>query len=109
MTKVMSKMQVTHNMEVEGGFLDALAELTARFLPVIAKTVLSAIGVGALSGLASSGMQKAMGSEMGPTSSNGLFLKKGGCVCQIETDGSGLYLSPSSGTGLETEKAGWPI
>ena len=33
---------------------------------------------------------------------NGLYLKKGGRVCQIETDGEGLYLGPASGKGFET-------
>ena len=80
----MSSKQPKHNTKIEGFFffLDGLA---ARALPMIAKTVLPALGVGALSGLASSGVQKAMGS--------GLYLKKGGCVSQVETDGSGLYLS----------------
>ena len=61
---------------------------------MIAKTVLPALGVGALSGLASSGVQKAMGS--------GLYLKKGGCVSQVETDGHGLYLKPYEGNGLRS-------
>ena len=29
-------------------------------------------------------------------------MKKGGCVCEVETDGKGLYLSPTSGIGLQT-------
>lgn len=90
----MSKSQLKHNMKVEGGFLGILAGLAARALPMLAKTVLPAIGIGALSGLASSGAQKVVG--------NGLFLKKGGCVCQIETDGKGLYLGPTTGSGLES-------
>ena len=61
---------------------------------MIAKTVLPALGVGALSGLASTGVKKAMG--------NGLYLKKGGCVCQVETDGYGLYLKPYKGNGLNS-------
>ena len=61
---------------------------------MIAKTVLPALAVGALSGEASTGVQKAMGS--------GLYLKKGGCVCQVETDGSGLYLKPYKGKGLQS-------
>ena len=58
---------------------------------MIAKTVLPALGVVALSVLALSGVQKAMGS--------GLYLKKGGCV---ETDGQGLYLKPCKGKGLQS-------
>ena len=90
----MTSKQLKHNMKVEGGFLGLLAGLAARALPMIAKTVLPALGVGALSGLASSGVQKAMG--------NGLYLKKGGCICQVETDGEGLYLKPYKGKGLQS-------
>ena len=84
----MTSKQLKHNTKIEGGFLGLLAGLAARALPMVAKTVLPALGVGALSGLASSGVQKAMGS--------GLYLKKGGCVCQVETDGQGLYLKCNS-------------
>ena len=84
----MSSKQLKHNKKIEG------AGLEARALPMMAKTVLPALGVGTLSGLASSGVQKAMGS--------GLYLKKGGCVCQVETDGSGLYLKPYKGKGLQS-------
>lgn len=90
----MSKSQLKHNMKVEGGFLGLLAGLSACALPILTRTVLPALGIGALSGLASSGAQKVVG--------NGLFLKKGGCVCQIETDGKGLYLGPITGSGLES-------
>ena len=90
----MSKKELKHNIKVEGGFLGLLAGLAARALPMIARTVLPALGVGALSGLASSGVQKAMGS--------GLYLKKGGLVSQVETDGHGLYLKPYKGKGLNS-------
>ena len=56
--------------------------MLAGLIPFLTGTVLPALGVGALSGLASTGVQKLIG--------NGLYLKKGGLVCQIETDGSGL-------------------
>ena len=78
----MSSNKLKHNTKIEGGFLGLSAGLAARALPVLAKTVLLALGVGALSGLASSGVQKAMGS--------GLYLKKGGFVSQVETDGHGF-------------------
>jgi len=90
----MSKTQIAHNIKVEGGFLPLLASLAAKAVPLLTGTVLPALGVGALSGLASTGAQKLVG--------NGLYLKKGGCVCQIETDGKGLCLAPSSGKGLES-------
>ena len=90
----MSSKQLQHNTKIEGGFLGLLAGLAVRTLPMIVKTILPALGVGALSGLASSGVQKAMGL--------GLYLKKGGCVCQVETDGQGLYLKPYKGKGLRS-------
>ena len=90
----MSLRQLKHNTKVEGDFLGLLAGLAARALPMIAKTVLPSLAVGALSGLASSGVQNAMGS--------GLYLKKGGLVCQAETDGEGLYLKPYEGGGLSS-------
>ena len=77
-------------MKIEGGFLPALAGL----IPFLTGTVLPALRVGALSGLASMGGQKVIG--------NGLYLKKDGRVCLIETDGEGLYLGPASGKGFET-------
>ena len=85
----MSKTQLAHNAKIEGGFLPALAAL----IPFLTETVLPALGVEALSGLASSDMQKLIG--------NGLYLKKGSGVCGIETDGKGLYLGPASGKGFE--------
>ena len=85
----MSKTQLAHNSKIEGVFLPALAGL----IPFLTGTVLPGLGVGALSGLASSGVQKLIG--------NGLYLKKGGSVCRRETDGKGLYLGPASGKGFE--------
>ena len=89
----MTSKQLKHNTKIEGGFLGLLAGLAARAIPMLAKTVIPALGVGALSGLASSGVSKAMGS--------GLYLKEGGRICQIETDGHGLYLKPYKGQGLK--------
>ena len=94
-TIVMNKAQMVYNMKVEGGFLAGLGALAAKFLPIIAKTVLPALGIGALTGLASSGVQKAVGKGMG----EGLYLKRGGCVCRVEQMGKGLYLGPMSGRG----------
>ena len=54
--------------QIEGGFLPALAGL----ISFLTRTVLPALGVEALSGLASTGVQKLIG--------NGLYLKKGSGV-----------------------------
>ena len=62
--------------------------------PFLTETVLTALGVGGLSVLASTGVQKLIG--------NGLYHKMRGSVCQIETDGKGLYLEPTSDKGFET-------
>ena len=48
--------------------------------------------------MASTNVQKLIG--------NGLYLKKEGRVCQIETNGGGLYLGPTSVKVFETERNG---
>ena len=89
----MSKTQVRKNLQVDGGFLGMFAGLAARALPFLAKSILPALGIGALTGVANAGVSKALG--------NGLYLKKGGNTMRVETDGKGLYLSPASGAGLK--------
>ena len=50
----MSKTQLAQNIKIEGGLLPSLA----GFIPFLTGTVLPALGVRALSGLASTGEQK---------------------------------------------------
>ena len=76
----MSKTQLAHNSKIEGGFLPALAGL----IPFLAGTVLPALEVGALSGLASSGVQKLIG--------NGLYLKKREVCVRLKPMGKGRIL-----------------
>ena len=71
MTIRMSKTQLARNMKIEVGFFPALAGL----IPFLTGTVLLALGVRALSGLASTELQKLI--------ENGLYLKKGSGVCRI--------------------------
>ena len=66
----------------------------SRIDSILTGTVLPALWVEALSGLASTGVHKLIG--------NGMYLKEGSDVCRIETDGEGLYLGPASGEGFET-------
>ena len=86
----MSKPQLAHNAKIEGGFLPALTGL----IPFLTGTLLPALGAGALSGLASAGVQILIENE--------LYLNKGSGVCRMKTDGEGLYLGPASGKGFET-------
>ena len=95
----MSSRQLKHNVKTQGGFLGALlpaigavGRMVAPALLGVAKKAVPALATGALSGLASTGVSKLFG--------NGLYLKKGGMVAQVETDGSGLYLRPYKGKGL---------
>ena len=95
----MSSRQLKHNVKTEGGFLGAIlpalgavARVAGPALMGVAKKVLPHLTTGALSGLASTGVSKLFG--------NGLYLKKGGMIAQVETDGQGVYLRPYKGKGL---------
>ena len=95
----MSSRQLKHNVKTQGGFLGALLPMLAGVgrvvAPVVmglAKKAIPALATGALSGLASTGVSKIFG--------NGLYLKKGGMIAKVETDGQGLYLRPYKGKGL---------
>ena len=101
----MSSRQLKHNVKTEGGFLGALlpmlgavGRVAAPALLGIAKKAVPALATGALSGLASTGVSKLFG--------NGLYLKKGGMIAQVETDGQGLYLRPYKGKGLGSRSNG---
>ena len=95
----MSSKQLKHNTKTQGGFLGALlpmlgtaARVVGPALMGVAKKALPHLATGALSGLASTGVSKLFG--------NGLYLKKGGTIAQVETDGQGVYLRPYKGKGL---------
>ena len=101
----MSSRQLKHNVKTEGGFLGAIlpalgavARVAGPALMGVAKKVLPHLATGALSGLASTGVSKLFG--------NGLYLKKGGMIAQVETDGQGVYLRPYKGKGLGTRGNG---
>ena len=99
LTVKMSSKQLKHNVKTQGGFLGALlpilgtvARTAAPVVMNLAKKAVPALATGALSGLASSAVGKLFG--------DGLYLKKGGMIAQVETDGQGLYLRPYRGKGL---------
>ena len=94
----MSSKQLKRNMQ-EGGFLGAIlpalgavARVAGPALMGVAKKALPHLASGVLSGLASTGVGKLFG--------DGLYLKKGGMVANVETDGKGVYLRPYKGKGL---------
>ena len=84
----MSNTQLAYNMKLEGGF----SPMLARLITFLTGTVLPALRVEALSGLTIMSVEKLIG--------NGLYLKKGGSVCLIETDGKGFFLGPTIGKGF---------
>ena len=99
LTVKMSSKQLKHNVKTQGGFLGALlpalgavARAAAPALMGVAKKAIPALATGALSGLASTGVSKLFG--------DGLYLKRGGMIAKVETDGEGLYLKPYKGKGL---------
>ena len=101
----MSSRQLKHNVKTQGGFLGALLPMLAGVGRVVApavmglaKKALPALATGALSGLAPTGVSKIFG--------NGLYLKRGGMIAQVETDGQGVYLRPYRGKGLSSHGNG---
>ena len=83
----MSKTQINHNLKVTGGFLPLLAGLAAKAIPILTGTVLPALATGALSGLASTGVNKIMGSGMGQK----IYLKKEGCLHNASSGRRALF------------------
>ena len=90
----MSKTQIKQHFKITGGFLPLLAELATKAIPILTGTVLPALTTGALSGLASTGTRKLLGS--------GLYLRKGGTAYKMVLQGKGMYLKPHCGTGLSS-------
>lgn len=81
----LSKAQLKHNMK--GGFLPALLGLLGSTVaPFLLKTALPALATGALTGLASTRVSKALGAA--------LYVKRGEGSFKVVPAGKGLYLSP---------------
>ena len=84
----LSKQQLKYNKDhVTGGFIGLLARsalpIAAKVLPQVGKH----LALGSLAGVATNLVNKVLG--------KGLYLKRGGCVCQIKDNrGEGLYLKP---------------
>ena len=105
LTVRMSSKQLKYNTKAEGGFIGALlpalgaiGRVAAPALMGLAKKAIPALATGALGGLASHGVNKILG--------DGLYLKKGGMIARVETDGQGLYLKPYKGKGLSSRGNG---
>ena len=82
----LSKQQLKYN-KVNGGFIGLLARsalpIAAKVLPQVGKH----LALVSLAGVATNLVNKVLG--------KGLYLKRGGCVCQIKDNrGEGLYLKP---------------
>ena len=76
------------DVEKPGGFLPMMVGLAMGALFMIAKAILSALDVGALSGLGSAVIFIAVGS--------GLYLKRRGKVSCVDVRGNVLHIKPST-------------
>ena len=93
-TLKLSKKQLSHNSEIEGGFIGALLPLlgmlAARAAPVVA--------TGLLGGLASSAgstiIDKIAGREVAKQVTSVVYLKKNGKGMKMIAAGSGVFLRP---------------
>jgi len=79
----MSPSLVKTNASMSSGFLGPLLGIATRVLPTLLKTIIPGVAMGALSGAASAGVEKAIKGK-------GLYLKKGGCVCSVEPNSNGF-------------------
>ena len=80
----LSAKQVARNVSYTGGFIGMLASLEARAIPLVARTILSGLTTGLLSG----GINKAI--------SDGLYLHKHDKCYRVQKMCDGLYLAPHS-------------
>ena len=88
-----SRTQLRYNMNKEG----ELFSLLALAMPALA-TAGKAAALGATGAAAGMAVKKALG--------DGLFLKRGGCLCSVEKQGDGIFLRSSHGRGLEKQRDG---
>jgi len=90
----MSPTLVKSNATMSGRFLGPLLGIATRVLPTLLKTIIPGVAMGALSGAASAGVEKAI-------KGNGLYLKKGGCVCSVKPNSNGsITLKPVASSNL---------
>src|SRR5688572_1729703 len=94
-TLKMSKTQLVHNVEVEGGFIGAILP----FLATAAKFLLPSLAQGALAGVGSAAASKVIDKISG--SGGVIYIRRGDRNAKIVQQGEGLYLKPWRGSGLD--------
>jgi len=89
-TLEMSPSLVKTNASMSGGFLGPLLGIATSVLPTLLKTIIP----GVLAGAASAGVERAIKGK-------GLYLKKGGCVCSVDSNSNGsITLKPVAPSSL---------
>jgi len=99
MTIKMSKTQLVHNVEVEGGFIGAILPFLATAGKFLLSKVLPGLATGALAGLGSAGASKVIDKISG--SGGVIYIRRGDRNVKIVRQGEGLYLKPCRGSGLD--------
>ena len=93
----MSKTQLKYNEKVEGGFIGAILPLLATAGKFLLSNVLPGLATGALTGLGSAATTKIIDKISG----SAIYVKRGGTTCKIVPQGTGLYIKPWPGSGLD--------
>src|SRR5688572_7752201 len=104
MTIKMSKTQLVHNIEVEGGFISAILPFLATGAKFLFSKVLPSLATGALAGVGSAAASKVIDKISG--SGGVIYIRRGDRNAKIVQQGEGLYLKPWRGSGLDGQGDG---
>ena len=100
----MSKTQLVHNAEVEGGFIGAILPFLATAGKFLLSKVLPGLATGALAGVGSAAASKVIDKISG--SGGVIYIRRGDRNAKIVQQGEGLYLKPWRGSGLDGQGDG---
>src|SRR5678815_114613 len=100
----MSKTQLVHNVEVEGGFIGAILPFLATAGKFLLSKVLPGLATGALAGVGSAAASKVIDKISG--TGGVIYIRRGDRTAKIVQQGEGLFLKPWFGSGLDGQGDG---
>ena len=90
----LSKTQLMHNSQMEGGFIDALLPLLGAAGSFLLKSVVPSLATGLLAGVGSTAGSAMVDKIAGRGVGNTVYIKKKGQGIKMTAAGSGLYMRP---------------